>query len=34
VKKLEESLEWNKIDKKMSRIIWENNKKVSPEEKS
>ena len=34
VKKLEESLEWNKMDKKMSRIIWENNKKVSPEEKS
>jgi len=33
VRKLEESIEWNKKDEQISRIIWENNKEVSLEEK-
>jgi len=28
IKKLEESLEWNKRDKQMSKRIWENEKEV------
>ena len=28
MKKLEENLEWNKKDEKMSRVIWRDNKEV------